>query len=108
MPTCQNCHSTWSWKKTFKKAFTLNNAILCPDSGEKQYLTTHTRKTSSMFTSITLAAFQCLLGPIPYFQEKHGIVTGSAETAEKLSRNARYCDRLSCDSSKAVKISLEL
>ena len=60
MPTCQNCHTAWSWKQTFKKSFTLNTAMICPYCGENQYVTSRTRKTSSMITSITLAVIMLL------------------------------------------------
>lgn len=54
MPVCQNCKRTWSWKQTFKKSFTLNHSMICDYCGAKQYVTTRTRKTSSMITFVTL------------------------------------------------------
>ncbi len=66
MPTCQNCNRTWTWKQTFKKSFTLGSAIICPYCGANQYVTTRTRKISSMITTITIAVIMLmnvLFGP---------------------------------------------
>ncbi|MFA1820220.1 TIGR04104 family putative zinc finger protein [Virgibacillus oceani] len=48
MPTCQNCHNKWSWKQTFRKSFTLDTGIPCPYCGEKQFLTSKSRKRSTL------------------------------------------------------------
>ncbi|WP_010097969.1 TIGR04104 family putative zinc finger protein [Ornithinibacillus scapharcae] len=47
MPTCTTCHTKWSWKQTFKKSFTLDTGMTCPHCGEKQYLTSKSRKRNS-------------------------------------------------------------
>ncbi|MFS0821841.1 TIGR04104 family putative zinc finger protein [Bacillus sp. 1P02SD] len=52
MPTCQKCNKKWSWKQTFKKSFTLTNALTCPNCGEKQYITPRTRKISTVISFI--------------------------------------------------------
>ncbi|KAB8138525.1 hypothetical protein F9U64_04435 [Gracilibacillus oryzae] len=50
MPVCQICHKTWSWKQTIKKSFTLDTGMNCPYCGEKQYVTTKTRKITALIT----------------------------------------------------------
>lgn len=54
MPTCQECHNTWTWMQTFKKSFTLFSEMICPYCGEKQYHTTKSRGKSFLFNSIIL------------------------------------------------------
>lgn len=43
-PTCANCHNQWSWKTTWKKTFTFNQALICPFCEEKQYVTKGARQ----------------------------------------------------------------
>ncbi|WP_163970346.1 TIGR04104 family putative zinc finger protein [Oceanobacillus halotolerans] len=50
MPTCQSCGKTWTWKKTFRKLFTLGTVMVCPDCGKKQYMTAKTRKLGAFFS----------------------------------------------------------
>lgn len=48
MPTCQSCHKEWSFGETFRKSFTLDTTLTCPHCGEKQYITTKSRKRMSV------------------------------------------------------------
>jgi len=48
MPICQNCHEQWNWKQTVKKMFTLATGIKCPYCEKTQFLTTRSRKRSSI------------------------------------------------------------
>ena len=54
MPACQNCHSQWSWKETFKRSFVLIGGMTCPYCGEKQYLTARMRKRSTLIMPIVI------------------------------------------------------
>lgn len=56
MPTCQNCHRKWSWKQTIKKSFTLDTGMTCPFCREKQYVSSRTRKITTIF-SLAAPAF---------------------------------------------------
>lgn len=65
MPTCQNCDNEWSWKQTCKKYFTLDTGMACPYCGEKQYVTSRSRKKSSIFLFIgpALMLINLFFGP---------------------------------------------
>jgi CXXC-20-CXXC protein len=52
LPTCQHCHRNWTWKQTVKKSFTLSNQMTCPFCGEKQYISSKTRKRSGLLSFI--------------------------------------------------------
>lgn len=54
MPTCQNCHSKWSWKQTIKKTFTLDPGMSCPYCGETQYQTQKSKTRNGFFNAIIL------------------------------------------------------
>ncbi|GAB3803486.1 TIGR04104 family putative zinc finger protein [Virgibacillus kimchii] len=59
MPICQNCHHKWTWKQTFKKSFTLDTGMKCPNCDIKQYMTSRARKRS---TSIPFIVPLIMLG----------------------------------------------
>ena len=59
MPICQNCNHHWSWKQTIKKMFTLDTGMNCPSCGNKQFLTSKSKKRSNVL--IFLAPFIMLL-----------------------------------------------
>lgn len=54
MPTCQKCGKDWSWQQTFKKMFTLNTAIDCPQCGQKQYYSKKARKKTVVVSFLSL------------------------------------------------------
>lgn len=59
MPTCQSCNNHWSWKQTIKKMFTLDTGMNCPSCGNKQFLTSKSKKRSNVL--IFLPPFIMLL-----------------------------------------------
>lgn len=60
MPICHNCHKQWTWKQTVKKMFTLDTGMICPYCDKKQFLTTQSRKRSSI--TAFFAPFIMLVG----------------------------------------------
>ena len=65
MPTCQNCNQKWSWKQTLKSSLTLATGMICPYCKEKQYVTSRTRKRSSLvgFIAPILMLLNIFFGP---------------------------------------------
>ncbi|MFC2948944.1 TIGR04104 family putative zinc finger protein [Virgibacillus sediminis] len=66
MPVCQQCHSSWSWKETIKKWFSLKNSMACPHCGATQYATARTRKVTSLMNFIAITVIMTMnlfLGP---------------------------------------------
>lgn len=49
MPRCQNCGDQWNWKTTFRKSFTMNSGMVCPNCGATQYPTKQSRQRGSFF-----------------------------------------------------------
>ncbi|RDW19751.1 TIGR04104 family putative zinc finger protein [Oceanobacillus chungangensis] len=43
MPNCQKCGQQWSWSQTLKVNFKLDG-MECPNCGEKQYVTSKSKK----------------------------------------------------------------
>lgn len=54
MPTCQNCHTKWTWSQTFKKQFNLMGEMTCPYCDEKQYYSARIRKASGVIPFIII------------------------------------------------------
>ncbi|WP_186763918.1 TIGR04104 family putative zinc finger protein [Planomicrobium sp. CPCC 101079] len=52
MPTCQNCGHQWSWKTTFKKTLKINNGMICPFCGARQFATAKSRMRVGSLCSI--------------------------------------------------------
>lgn len=48
MPICQNCDHQWSWKTTFKKAFTFKRSMKCPKCKEVQYASAKSMQKSGI------------------------------------------------------------
>lgn len=49
MPTCQHCHTKWTWTQTIKRLFTLT----CPYCGQKQYESASSKQRGGIFGVIT-------------------------------------------------------
>ena len=54
MPTCENCHRTWSWKQTIQKNFSLDPAMECSYCGTKQYHTPKSKVKNGLLNFIIL------------------------------------------------------
>lgn len=54
MRTCQKCNRKWTYKKTLKNSFILDNKLICPHCGEKQYVTFRTRRITFMATILII------------------------------------------------------
>jgi len=67
MPTCQNCHEQWNWKQSVKVMFTLDVRLMCPFCGQKQHLTTNSRKRSQILNVVVIpvALFLALMLDVP-------------------------------------------
>ncbi|WP_075618485.1 TIGR04104 family putative zinc finger protein [Paenisporosarcina indica] len=48
MPICQSCDHHWSWKTTFKKAFSFKRRMKCPNCKEVQYASTKSMRKSGI------------------------------------------------------------
>ena len=48
MPICQNCDHQWSWKTTFKKAYTFKRRMKCPNCKEVQYASAKSMQKSGI------------------------------------------------------------
>lgn len=48
MPICQNCDHQWSFKTTFKKAFTFKRGMKCPNCKEVQYASAKSMQKSGI------------------------------------------------------------
>ncbi|GAB4074747.1 hypothetical protein GCM10028778_22500 [Barrientosiimonas marina] len=66
MPTCENCHNTWSWKQTMKKMFTLDPGMNCPYCGERQYQTRKSKNKAGFLNAfVFLPIFLNIFFDIP-------------------------------------------
>ncbi|WP_027965039.1 TIGR04104 family putative zinc finger protein [Halalkalibacillus halophilus] len=54
MPTCQNCHTEWSWKETMKASMILDTRMTCPHCQQAQYTSKQTHKRFMIYTPIML------------------------------------------------------
>lgn len=48
MPTCQNCHTEWTWLETLKNIFSLT----CPHCKTKQYQSASSKKQSMVMNVV--------------------------------------------------------
>ncbi|MGP4073542.1 TIGR04104 family putative zinc finger protein [Piscibacillus sp. B03] len=48
MPTCQKCHTEWTWKDSQKVIFQFKKGLICPYCGETQYQTSDSQKRTSL------------------------------------------------------------
>lgn len=49
MPTCQNCHHTWSYLETLKRSYDPNSGMVCPYCKQKQYPAPITQKITVFY-----------------------------------------------------------
>ncbi|TWT25317.1 TIGR04104 family putative zinc finger protein [Planomicrobium sp. CPCC 101110] len=75
MPICQNCTHKWSWKTTFKKTLKINNGMICPVCGARQFATAKSRMRVGLLCSI-IAPFLILSSYFFHLSTKELIVIG--------------------------------